>query len=916
MTRGKAPKRPTPVEANTHAEKRLNLPTADAQELVDPALVEAKRVWHDRKVASPELLWRGKDEAGLDVEAPPIYIQEKIDPRVLIENLRETADGGDAEPELTLFETFDGLDDLDSIDFYRHEANWSNRMILGDSLQVMSSLAEREQLRGQVQMVYIDPPYGIKFGSNWQVSARKRDVKDGKLEDAAREAEQIKAFRDTWELGIHSYLSYLRDRLVVARDLLTESGSCFVQIGDENVHLVRSLMDEVFGSENFVSQITFVKTSGSTSEFGGTADLVVWYGKNRSELKFRQPYLTKVTGGAGGSGYTRVLLPDGTMRPLSPEERVKNALLPTGSRIFAGDNLTSQSLGREKGEGAASWFKVRVGDRDYDPGLQARWKTNQSGMARLQLADRVMATTGKNLAYVRYLDDFPAVPLTNVWTDTLGQNQFGGDKLYVVQTALPVTQRCMLMCTDPGDLVVDPTCGSGTTAYVAEQWGRRWITIDTSRVALALARQRLMGAKYPYYLLADSEAGRRKEWELAGGRLVDTASAGFDSGSAVTSSTATSNDVRRGFVYERVQHITLKSIANNPDIKEGMTRAEIDAAIKRHAEFEKLYDKPYEDKGTVRVTGPFTVESLSPHRSLAFAADVQEQHASRSEAVGAASGPSFEQSILDNLAKAGIQNGQRNERIEFASLEAYAGAYVQAVGERVFSTATRAASSRVAIALGPQYGTVSPAFIKEAAKEAIQDESIDLLCILGFSFDPQAGEVGEEGQVEVEQSDFAGVVGQRRIGRVPVLYVRMNVDLLMGEELAKTKNANLFTVFGEPDISISTTDDGSVTVDLVGVDVYDPTTGDVRSDDTSRIALWMIDSNYNGESFFVRHCYFTGGTDPYKRLKTALKADIDADAWASLNSTTSRPFERPGTGKIAVKVINDYGDEVMKVFDV
>ena len=848
--------------------------------------------------------------AVLVADAPPIYIQEKINPRVLIENLRRTAERPDEEPELTLFDSFDGLDGLDQVDFYKHDANWSNRMILGDSLQVMASLAEREKLRGKAQMIYIDPPYGIKFGSNWQVSARSRDVKDGKLEDAAREAEQIKAFRDTWELGIHSYLSYLRDRMLVARELLIESGSCFVQIGDENVHLVRSLMDEVFGSENFVSQITFVKTSGSTSEFGGTADLVLWYAIDRNSMKYRPLYVRKLTGGPGGSGYTRVELLDGNRRPLTREEVSDNSLLPDGARVFAGDNLTSQSMGREKGEGAASWFKIRLNGRDYDPGLKARWKTNEQGMSRLLVAGRVMATTGKNLAYLRYLDDFPAAPLANVWTDTLGQNQFGGDKVYVVQTALPVIQRCMLMCTDPGDLVLDPTCGSGTTAFVAEQWGRRWITVDTSRVALALARQRIMGAKYPWYLLADTAEGQAKEQSMTAQPLPRQ---------------EFTSDIRQGFVYERVQHITLKSIANNPDIKEGLARDEIDEAIKRHADFEPLYDKPYEDKQKVRVAGPFTVESLSPHRSLAFAGG---EHAATQESLGEtdaandANAPNFEQSILDNLAKAGIQNGRRQERITFASFESYAGEYIQAIGGRAVATAekklepTEGEPVRVAIAIGPQYGTVSASFIKSAAREAIHAEGVDLLCVLGFAFDPQVTGVTMEDGVTVDASGegFASVESSRKLGKLPVLMVRMNADLLMGEELKKTGAGNLFTVFGEPDIEIEKNGDGYV-VNLKGIDVYDPTTGEVRSNNTGQIALWMIDTNYNEESFFVRHCYFTGSNDPYKRLKTALKADIDPAAWASLNSDVSRPFPKPETGRIAVKVINDYGDEVMKVFE-
>jgi adenine-specific DNA-methyltransferase len=887
---------PVPVESIHHENKRSNIPTADAQEFIDPSLEVQPPLRYPRDPSlDPQLVWRGKDtqdSADLLVDAPPIYIQEKIDPRVLIENLRRTAERPEDEPELSMFDDFDGLDELSQLEFYQHPANWSNRMILGDSLQVMGSLAERELLRGKVQMVYIDPPYGIKFGSNWQVSARKRDVKDGKLEDAAREAEQIKAFRDTWELGINSYLSYLRDRLVVARDLLTETGSCFVQIGDENVHLVRSVLDEVFGSENFVSQITFATTAGATSDFLPTvANFLLWYGKNRDVTKFRPCFLTK-QGTVGTGEYRQVELPDGTRTTLAATGDV-----PSGGRLFRFDNLTSQSIGRQKGEGAASWFEVSLDGRSFYPSTQSRWKTNELGMRRLLLSDRVHARRG-SLAYVRYLDDFPAMSVTSTWADT-GIAGRPGDKVYVVQTSPKVIERCMLMCTDPGDLVLDPTCGSGTTAVVAEQWGRRWITIDTSRVALALARQRLMGAKFPYYLIADSEAGKAKEAAISG----KPAPPGPVTG-----------DIRHGFVYERVQHITLKSIANNPDIKEGMSRAEIDAAIKRHADFEQLYDKPYEDTKKVRVAGPFTTESLSPHRSLAFAGTVDDENRetiSQTEAAQQPDNPTFEQSILDNLTKAGIQNGKRKERIEFVTVESYAGEFIQAVGER-------ADGGRVGLALGPQYGTVSASFIKNAAKEAVRATDIDLLCVLGFAFDPQATGVTEDDGITVDASDdgFANVAGERRLGRIPVLLVRMNADLLIGADLKKTGAGNLFTVFGEPDVELRDTDDGQVIVELRGVDVYDPTTGEIRNNDTGQIALWMVDTDYDEESFFVRHCYFTGGNDPYKRLKTALKADIDADAWASLHRTESRPFAKPDTGRIAVKVINDYGDEVMKVFEV
>lgn len=886
------PKASTPVGAITHADKRVNLPTADAREFVTPEIESPWTFRYPRPLYSPQLVWRGKEELDLaeylEGNAPPIYIQEKIDPRVLIENLNRAASRPEDEPQLALFDTFDGLGELDLVDFYRHEANWSNRMILGDSLNVMASLAERERLRGKVQMIYVDPPYGIKFGSNWQVSARKRDVKDGKLEDATREVEQIKAFRDTWEYGINSYLTYLRDRLTIAIELLAASGSIFVQIGDENVHLVRSLMDEVFGSENFISLITFASTAGATSEFLPTvANFILWYGKDRELTKFRPCYLTK-GGGIGTGEYRQVELPDGTRTTLSAGEP------PAGARLFRFDNLTSQSIGREKGEGAASWFEVKIDGRSFRPPLQSRWKTNESGMRRLILANRVHSRTG-SLAYVRYLDDFPAMTVTSTWSDTAIAGR-PGEKIYVVQTSPKVVERCLLLSTDPGDLVLDPTCGSGTTAYAAEHWGRRWITIDTSRVSLALARQRIMGARFPWFLLADSPEGRAKESKVSGKPLPPA---------------ATTNDIRHGFVYERVQHITLKSIASNPDIKEGMSQKEIDAAIRRHAEHELLYDKPYPDPGKVRVAGPFTVESLSPHRAVAFAGSAVDGTGSTAHAFEETSNgdAAFEQTVIANLRAAGIQNGRRQERLTFDTTESYASPYIQALGVR--EDADDDAPRRVGIAIGPQYGTVGPSFIKDAAREANRAGDLELLCVLAFAFDPTVLGTGDD--YVTSDEGFANVAAERQLGRVPVLLVRMNADLVMGEELKKTGAGNLFTVFGEPDIEIKS-EDGELRVVLHGVDVYDPNTGQVRSDDTDQIAMWMIDTAYNEESFFVRHCYFTGGQDPYARLKRALKADIDENAWASLYRTESRPFPRPDTGKIAVKVINDYGDEVMKIF--
>jgi adenine-specific DNA-methyltransferase len=857
----------TPVRATTHpGDTRSNIPTAELESFARPEEKRPAIVRYPRNPdLDPQLVWRGKDEqdsSDLEVPAVPIYIQETIDPLALVEELRAESQGRQAEEQLGFFAPYTDLTFEEKVDFYRHPGKWSNRMILGDSLLAMTSLAEKEGLKGQVQTIYVDPPYGIKFGSNWQVSTRKRDLRDGKDTDLTRQPEQVRAYRDTWELGIHSYLSYLRDRLVAARDLLTESGSVFVQIGDENLHLVRSVLDEVFGSANFVSQITFRKTSSATAEaLAGVADYLLWYARSREDLKYRRPWISAPA--EDRTGYRWLRLPDGDYRGMSAAEASGQDAVPPGARIYKPDNLTSQ---RPPGD-----FPVTIDGRSYRPG-RSYWKTGEAGMARL-LAARRIHVARDSIQYVRFADDFAYVAPTNIWNDT-GTGNFTEDKTYVVQTAAKVIDRCVLMTTDPGDLVLDPTCGSGTTAYVAEHWGRRWITIDTSRVALALARSRLMAAKYPYYLLADSEAGIRKEAEVSGHAR------------SLTMERPT-NDVRRGFVYERVPHVTLKSIAQNPDIREGMTRAEIDTAIARHADTETLFDRPYQDAKIVRVSGPFTVESLSPHR---VNVDGPEDLPAAEAIPAAPDAGRFIGSILDNLRRAGVQNTKRAERLEFLRLDPYPGVFVQGVGE--YTEAGQAKT--VAIAIGPEFGTVGPELIRDAAKEAVK--FADLLVICGFAFDPLAGEEASA------------------LGRLTILQARMNPDLAMGDELLKkTGTGNLFMVFGEPDIDVRAVGDGQLDVKIRGLDVYDPTTGQLRSSSVDDIAAWFLDTNYDGEAFFVRHAYFTGADDPYDKLRRALKADISDEAWASINSTVSRAFPRPATGKIAVKVINHYGDEVMKV---
>ena len=552
MPRAKKAKSGKSVEALRHEDaSRTNIPTAEYQSMVRQEEESPIRVAYERRNRDldPQLVWRGKDEqdkSDLVVNAPPLYIQEKVHPKALIDDLMRQSKNG-REPgvrQLNLFADFNGLPEgADRTEFYRHDANWSNRMILGDSLQVMASLSEREGLQGKVQCIYIDPPYGIRFNSNFQWSTTSRDVRDGSREHITREPEQVKAFRDTWRDGIHSYLTYLRDRLTVARDLLTDSGSIFVQIGDENVHRVRALMDEVFGEDNFVSLVDFAKTSGfAETGLPSVTDYLLWYCRNKSAVKVRQLLLSRSMKTIAEQ-YRFVENEDGTVSRLNSAQILGREDIPEGKRFMAAD-LTGQ------GETTSS-FRIEFQGRVFLPTSGRHWSTNPAGIERLRFQNRLYQVGDQGrLAWKRYESDYPYVRLTNQWIDT-SQGGMALDKIYVVQTITGVIQRCILMSTDPGDLVLDPTCGSGTTAYVAEQWGRRWITIDTSRVALALARARIMGARYPYYLLADSREGQLKEAEVS---------------RRAPSETPTYGKVRQGFVCERVPHITLRDIANNAEI--------------------------------------------------------------------------------------------------------------------------------------------------------------------------------------------------------------------------------------------------------------------------------------------------------------------------------------------------------------
>lgn len=886
-------------------------------------------------LSDAQLVWRGKDRqdwSDLVVNVPPLYIQEKIKPQAIIADLRRrTAETREAQTDAPdMFADFNGLPkDWIEDGFYQHDGHWSNRMILGDSLQVMASLSERESLKGKVQCIYFDPPYGIKFNSNWQVSTQSRDVRDGKQVDISREPEQVKAFRDTWKDEIHSYLTYLRDRLTAMRDLLTQSGSIFVQIGDENVHRVRAVMDEVFGASNFRSCIYFSTTGGlATNGLSRIGDYVLWYSK--SEIaKIRPLFVEKRGADDDASAYKNVELPDKTRRRLTRDEERDLSSLPKDARIYRISDLCGQGVPSEPTPFEHEGVK-------YNPARSSHWKPNYpDGMRRISRAGR-MYGTGKTLNYVRYFDDYAVSPFNDVWLDT-GHSGFAYDKLYVVQTATKVIERCILMATDPGDLVLDPTCGSGTTAFVAEQWGRRWITIDTSRVALALARTRLMAARYPWYLLADSREGRAKEADLQQRTLPDT---------------PVQNDIRQGFVYERVPHIMLSSIARNPlidDIWEkwqavieplratlnkatknnweewqiprelppgapasaGEPHAkwweariarqrEIDASIAARADVEYLYDKPYTDNARVRVAGPFTVESLSPHRLLPASEEelidlLDAAEGKRSAADADLAGQDFATIVIDYLKSEGIKQQDKGDRITFESLTPWPGGkFIGASG--TFIEGENGPERRAAILIGPEYGTVGRQDIVAAAREAV-DNRFDVLIACAFNFDAHSSELGS-------------------LGSLKILKARINPDMHMSEELKNTGRGNMFVVFGEPDVEVLDGGGPELRVKVNGVDVFDPNTGDIRSSDTKGIAAWFIDTDYNEESFFVRHAYFLGANDPYKSLKTALQAEIDEDAWATLYSDTSRPFARPAGRRIAVKVINHFGDEVMKVFGV
>ena len=896
-------KKSTRVQDYRHDKKRKNNPPIGMVSY-EPKISEPKikRYGYDPHL-SPQLIWAGKpglktieveDRSGIEVDSVSLHVHERVSAQAIIKAVQREAKQMKlfADPQLPLHK---------AVQFYLHDVDWANRLILGDSLLVANSLIEREMMAGKVQMIYMDPPYGVKYASNFQARIDRRDVKDSD-EHLTREPEMIKAYRDTWKLGIHSYLTYMRDRLRVCRDLLIESGSIFVQINDENLHLVRTIMDEVFGGSNFISLITFTKTTGFASELlDSIADYILWYSKDKKQVKFRQLFQPKTIGLEGAKHYDLIELPDGTRRRLIPEEKIDLTLLPSGVKFFSSDQLTSQ------GETPSGSVPVKYEDRIFNCPTGLHWKTTPEGIRRLGEQRRLLVQ-GNMPRYARFLDDFPVIPINNVW----GMFQLA-EKTYVVQTAPGAVQRCILMTTDPGDLVFDPTCGSGTTAFVAEQWGRRWITCDTSRVALALARQRLLTATFPYYKIDDEGNGQNPGY---------------------------------GFNYKTVPHITLKSIAQNtridpvaekynplitdalkklnqsantsfkewevpfePDRKWSKKAREhfkefrqlkqkkqkaIDAIIAEDAPQEVLYDQPEIDRKIVRVSGPFTVEAIPPPIY-----EVESPIGGEPESIEAdddiEAHPGAENHIptLINLLQKDGVTFPDNKKLTFDVLTARTGGVLHAEG--------KAEGKNFVISFGPLYGPVSLMQVEDGLREAYMG-GYDEIIFCGFAFDPEA-------QAAINANVHPKVKAHASHIRPDVILK----DAEGGDLLKTTASSQLFTVFGEPDIDL-VKDNGEFTIKPLGVDVYDPISGVVHSENVGRVAAWFVDTDYNKRTFCIVQAFFPNKS-AWKKLERSLKGKLDEDRFEMLTGHVSLPF-RPGNHKrAAVKVLDQRGNEVMKVVD-
>ena len=898
-----------------HIDPALNFDIARAgiENLIDDALasgdetVMRQALEQLKRMQAPYLNWTGKAErTSFEVDTVSLHVHERIDPATILAAVQRRMKGAKGKSSVEfqpgLFAApFENLPLRDAIDFYKHERDWANRLIAGDSLLVMNSLLQKESMAGRVQMIYIDPPYGIKYGSNFQPFTNKRDVKDRNDNDLTQEPEMIKAFRDTWELGIHSYLTYLRDRLLLARELLSESGSVFVQISDENVHLVRNILDDIFGVYNFVGFITFQKKGSQSGDFlPPINEYIVWYGKDKLKTTYHQLYVERDLNGVGGSGFNYIEEVDGSVRPLQKSEKTDSEGLPKGGKVFRYNPLFSQKSGPNE--------PVEIDGKHYPSGGNS-WKISPSRVPSLFRMGRVVSQKYR-LVFKRYSDDFPAVEISNVWMG------FGGapEKYYVVQTNESIIERCMLMTTDPGDLVLDPTCGSGTTAFVAEKWGRRWITTDTSRVAVTLAKQRLTTASYHYYDLKYPHEG-----------------------------------LKGGFIYKTVPHVTLKLIANNPEIDEIYERMHpaieialteideiarkdlkewevpfdfpedwpeaarnpfdafhtarqamqqhMDASIAAHADQEILYDQPQVAKNKLRITGPFTVEAVPFPTVLGLdEARRGEKSFAPTDIAVARSGETFRQGQWrDELLKAGIR-GKGGQKLQLADLEPLPGTkYIHAVG-----TAAET-GERVAVSFGPQHAALEQRQVEIAMREAGGLFPLPtMLVFCAFTFDPEAAK------------DIDNIKG------ITALKVQMNTDLLT-EDLKKARASNeSFWLMGQPDVEIHVLKDGQYQVEVHGFDYFDTKAGELQSGSKSNIAMWSLDTDYDDRSLFPKQVFFpmSGAKDGWNKLKKDIKAELNEELLARFQGTKSLPFEPGENRRIAVKIVDDRGIESLKVMDI
>lgn len=845
----KVPKKPIVSYKHLDKQRLNNPPVGIVTPETDPDEGNKKKYEYDPHLV-PQLVWAGKAEhTSFDVPTVSLHVHERIDPRTILDSVKKK--NGDHQP--SLFDApGENLPVREIIEFYKHKLGWTNRLIAGDSLLVMNSLIEKEGMAGEVQMVYFDPPYGIKYGSNFQPFVSKRDVKDGKDEDLTQEPEMIKAFRDTWELGIHSYLTYIRDRIKLAHTLLNESGSIFIQISDENLPHIRNILEEIFGSFNFVSQISFKTSPGDTTSFiPPCLDYIVWYSKNKEKLKFRKLFLTKIIGAAQGTSFDWVEFDDGTIRALTTQEKNEPNLV--NGKFFRWADP------RRKGNSESAKFEYEFNNEIFTPGPGMTWKTTYLGLKNLEINNR-LGKKGKQLNYKRFLEDFPATELLNVWIDTM--NSFM-QRNFVVETNPLVIQRCLLMSTDPGDLVLDITCGSGTTAFVAEQWGRRWITCDTSRVATTLAKQRLMTALFDYYELAHPQEG-----------------------------------IGSGFKYKTVPHVTLKSIANNEP-----------------PPHETLFDQPYIDKNKLRVTGPFTVEAV-PAPVVKSIDDIASDAAGADGvAGGGAAGGEYDgvtpandvarkgetlryAEWKDELYRTGIR-AKGGKTMKFSSVEILpASRWIHAEGV--------SDSERVVISFGPEHAPLDQRQVSLAIEEAqTLVPKPKIIVFAAFQFDPEASK-------DIDETNWPGVT---------LLKAQMNGDLLTDDLKKKRSSNESFWLIGQPDVRITKIakgdDAGKYKVEVHGFDYYNPVTGNIESGGTDRIAMWMLDTDYDGRSLYPHQVFFpmSGEKDGWSRLAKNLKAEIDEELIEAYRGTISLLFE-PGIYKrAAVKIVDDRGIESLKIVE-